>query len=161
MNPVDFLHHENPSAWLGVEPADLGVQGHRQTYTTQLKYGEFLIPVDDGSTQGGGVEEEEAEQISHSSPDSSFSSFVSAGTFAIEGCSRGWSTVRSNSCSRGFFSPFLIGRHAFGPSFERKKNFGKGWEREDDGFCFGFNVNGVKTCDWICVISKSESYFGS
>ncbi|GFU49629.1 hypothetical protein TNCV_4143961 [Trichonephila clavipes] len=27
----DFLQHENPPTWAGVEPANLGVQGQRQT----------------------------------------------------------------------------------------------------------------------------------
>ncbi|GFV63482.1 hypothetical protein TNCV_4553281 [Trichonephila clavipes] len=34
---VDFLHHENPPTWVGVEPATLGAEGKRQTnYATQL-----------------------------------------------------------------------------------------------------------------------------
>ncbi|GFW63736.1 hypothetical protein TNCV_4940281 [Trichonephila clavipes] len=31
MAAVDFLHHENPSTWAGVEPATLGTEGQRQT----------------------------------------------------------------------------------------------------------------------------------
>ncbi|GFU89241.1 hypothetical protein TNCV_2896891 [Trichonephila clavipes] len=31
MASVDFLHHENPSTWAGVEPATLGTEGLRQT----------------------------------------------------------------------------------------------------------------------------------
>ncbi|GFT14829.1 CCHC-type domain-containing protein [Trichonephila clavipes] len=28
MDAVDFLHHENPPTWAGVEPATLGAEGH-------------------------------------------------------------------------------------------------------------------------------------
>ncbi|GFT67228.1 uncharacterized protein TNCV_783701 [Trichonephila clavipes] len=36
MDTVDFLHQENPPTWFGVEPANLGEQGQRQTiYATQ------------------------------------------------------------------------------------------------------------------------------
>ncbi|GFW94438.1 hypothetical protein TNCV_2701591 [Trichonephila clavipes] len=31
MAAVDFLHHENPPTWSGVEPATLGADGQRQT----------------------------------------------------------------------------------------------------------------------------------
>ncbi|GFV42095.1 hypothetical protein TNCV_2602951 [Trichonephila clavipes] len=31
MAAVDFLHHENPSTWTGVEPATLGTEGQRYT----------------------------------------------------------------------------------------------------------------------------------
>ncbi|GFV60075.1 hypothetical protein TNCV_3885931 [Trichonephila clavipes] len=31
MAAVDFLYHENPSAWAGVEPVTLGTEGQRQT----------------------------------------------------------------------------------------------------------------------------------
>ncbi|GFU54557.1 hypothetical protein TNCV_3025091 [Trichonephila clavipes] len=31
MAAVDFLHHDNPSTWAGVEPATLGTEGQRQT----------------------------------------------------------------------------------------------------------------------------------
>ncbi|GFW61472.1 hypothetical protein TNCV_347201 [Trichonephila clavipes] len=31
MDIVDFVHHENPSTWTGVESATFGVQGQRQT----------------------------------------------------------------------------------------------------------------------------------
>ncbi|GFW71529.1 hypothetical protein TNCV_2309641 [Trichonephila clavipes] len=31
MADVDFLHHENPPTWAGVEPATLGAEGQRQT----------------------------------------------------------------------------------------------------------------------------------
>ncbi|GFU84985.1 hypothetical protein TNCV_245281 [Trichonephila clavipes] len=31
MAAVDFLHHENPATWTGVETATLGIQGQRQT----------------------------------------------------------------------------------------------------------------------------------
>ncbi|GFU48987.1 hypothetical protein TNCV_2332841 [Trichonephila clavipes] len=31
MAAVDFLHHENPPTWAGVEPAPLGVESQRQT----------------------------------------------------------------------------------------------------------------------------------
>ncbi|GFW91524.1 hypothetical protein TNCV_3376871 [Trichonephila clavipes] len=31
MTAVDFLHHENPPTWVGVEPATLGAEGQRQT----------------------------------------------------------------------------------------------------------------------------------
>ncbi|GFS82975.1 hypothetical protein TNCV_1568471 [Trichonephila clavipes] len=31
MDAVEFLHLENPPTWAGVEPANLGVQGQRQT----------------------------------------------------------------------------------------------------------------------------------
>ncbi|GFV20686.1 hypothetical protein TNCV_777311 [Trichonephila clavipes] len=38
MATVDFLHHENPPTWAGVEPATLGAEGQRQTnHTTQLE----------------------------------------------------------------------------------------------------------------------------
>ncbi|GFU20251.1 hypothetical protein TNCV_4933321 [Trichonephila clavipes] len=30
MDIVDFLHHENPPIWAGVEPATLGAEGQRQ-----------------------------------------------------------------------------------------------------------------------------------
>ncbi|GFS93886.1 hypothetical protein TNCV_5053411 [Trichonephila clavipes] len=37
MATVDFLHHENPPIWAGVEPATLGAEDQRQTnYATQL-----------------------------------------------------------------------------------------------------------------------------
>ncbi|GFW96699.1 hypothetical protein TNCV_2847551 [Trichonephila clavipes] len=37
MDAVDFLHHENPLIWAGVEPTTFGVQDQRQTnYATQL-----------------------------------------------------------------------------------------------------------------------------
>ncbi|GFX88418.1 hypothetical protein TNCV_2278861 [Trichonephila clavipes] len=37
MAAVDFLHHEGPPTWAGVEPATLGAEGQRQTnYATQL-----------------------------------------------------------------------------------------------------------------------------
>ncbi|GFV77420.1 hypothetical protein TNCV_1069491 [Trichonephila clavipes] len=37
MNNVHFLHHENPPTWAGVELANLGGQGQRQTnYATQM-----------------------------------------------------------------------------------------------------------------------------
>ncbi|GFY05370.1 hypothetical protein TNCV_2208151 [Trichonephila clavipes] len=32
MAAVDFLHHEIPSTWAGVEPSILGTEGQRQTY---------------------------------------------------------------------------------------------------------------------------------
>ncbi|GFW12850.1 hypothetical protein TNCV_3885601 [Trichonephila clavipes] len=36
MITVDFLLHENPKTWVGVEPATLGPDGQRQTiYATQ------------------------------------------------------------------------------------------------------------------------------
>ncbi|GFX31768.1 hypothetical protein TNCV_171011 [Trichonephila clavipes] len=36
MVAVDFLHHENPPTWSGVESATLGTEGQRQTnYATQ------------------------------------------------------------------------------------------------------------------------------
>ncbi|GFW28678.1 hypothetical protein TNCV_3713931 [Trichonephila clavipes] len=42
MTTVDFLHHENPPTWAGVEPATLGVDGQRQTnYATQSALAEF------------------------------------------------------------------------------------------------------------------------
>ncbi|GFY35215.1 hypothetical protein TNCV_5045891 [Trichonephila clavipes] len=31
MAAVDFLHHENPPTWAGVETANLGAEGQRQT----------------------------------------------------------------------------------------------------------------------------------
>ncbi|GFX20113.1 hypothetical protein TNCV_1436731 [Trichonephila clavipes] len=31
MAAVDFLHHENPSTWAGVEPVTLGAEDQRQT----------------------------------------------------------------------------------------------------------------------------------
>ncbi|GFW39804.1 hypothetical protein TNCV_2419701 [Trichonephila clavipes] len=31
MATVDFLHHENPPTWAGVELATLGTEGQRQT----------------------------------------------------------------------------------------------------------------------------------
>ncbi|GFX07500.1 hypothetical protein TNCV_5092141 [Trichonephila clavipes] len=31
MDAVEFLHHKNPPTWAGVEPANSGVQGQRQT----------------------------------------------------------------------------------------------------------------------------------
>ncbi|GFV92358.1 hypothetical protein TNCV_3949681 [Trichonephila clavipes] len=31
MAAVDFLHHENPPTWAGVEPATLSAEGQRQT----------------------------------------------------------------------------------------------------------------------------------
>ncbi|GFV95374.1 hypothetical protein TNCV_4573761 [Trichonephila clavipes] len=30
MNTVEFLYHENPSTWAGVEPTNLGVQGNKK-----------------------------------------------------------------------------------------------------------------------------------
>ncbi|GFT08497.1 retrovirus-related Pol polyprotein from transposon TNT 1-94 [Trichonephila clavipes] len=37
MAAVDFLHHENPANWAGVEPATLGVEGQRETHhSTQI-----------------------------------------------------------------------------------------------------------------------------
>ncbi|GFV41523.1 hypothetical protein TNCV_3626751 [Trichonephila clavipes] len=42
MIAVDFLHHENPPTWAGVEPATLGADGQRQTnYATQSALAEF------------------------------------------------------------------------------------------------------------------------
>ncbi|GFX36266.1 transposon Tf2-9 polyprotein [Trichonephila clavipes] len=42
MTTVDFLHHENPPIWAGVEPATLGADGQRQTnYATQSALAEF------------------------------------------------------------------------------------------------------------------------
>ncbi|GFV66096.1 hypothetical protein TNCV_1649081 [Trichonephila clavipes] len=36
MTAIDFLHHENPPTWDGVEPATLGADDQRQTnYATQ------------------------------------------------------------------------------------------------------------------------------
>ncbi|GFU76917.1 hypothetical protein TNCV_4520731 [Trichonephila clavipes] len=32
MTTVDFLHHDNPPIWAGVEPSTLGAEGQRQTY---------------------------------------------------------------------------------------------------------------------------------
>ncbi|GFX29390.1 hypothetical protein TNCV_3997661 [Trichonephila clavipes] len=44
MTTVDFLHHENPSTWAGVEPTTLGADGQRQAnYATQSALAEFLI----------------------------------------------------------------------------------------------------------------------
>ncbi|GFV68516.1 hypothetical protein TNCV_3129721 [Trichonephila clavipes] len=35
MTAIDFLHHQNPPTWTGVEPATLGADDQRQTnYTT-------------------------------------------------------------------------------------------------------------------------------
>ncbi|GFV86043.1 hypothetical protein TNCV_670401 [Trichonephila clavipes] len=31
MTPIDFLHHENPPTWTGVEPGTLSAEGQRQT----------------------------------------------------------------------------------------------------------------------------------
>ncbi|GFV81343.1 hypothetical protein TNCV_4773691 [Trichonephila clavipes] len=43
MTAVDFLHHENPPTWAGVEPATLGADGQRQTnYVTQSALDELL-----------------------------------------------------------------------------------------------------------------------
>ncbi|GFW30475.1 hypothetical protein TNCV_454131 [Trichonephila clavipes] len=39
---VDFLHHENPPTWAGVEPAALGAEGQRQTnHALQPAYHEY------------------------------------------------------------------------------------------------------------------------
>ncbi|GFW47896.1 hypothetical protein TNCV_2400831 [Trichonephila clavipes] len=38
MAAVDFMHHENPPTWAGVQPETLGVEGQRQTnHATQPK----------------------------------------------------------------------------------------------------------------------------
>ncbi|GFW29757.1 uncharacterized protein TNCV_3936241 [Trichonephila clavipes] len=42
MAVVDFLHHENPPTWAGVEPATLVADGQRQiNYATHLAIAEF------------------------------------------------------------------------------------------------------------------------
>ncbi|GFV64325.1 retrovirus-related Pol polyprotein from transposon opus [Trichonephila clavipes] len=42
MTAVNFLHHENPPTWAGVEPATLGADGQRQTnYATQPSLAEL------------------------------------------------------------------------------------------------------------------------
>ncbi|GFW29010.1 hypothetical protein TNCV_2355681 [Trichonephila clavipes] len=42
MAAVDFLHHENPPTWAGVELATLGADGQRQTnYATQSALAEL------------------------------------------------------------------------------------------------------------------------
>ncbi|GFU78924.1 hypothetical protein TNCV_307651 [Trichonephila clavipes] len=42
MTAVDFLHHENPPTWAGVEPATLGANGQRQiNYATQSALAEL------------------------------------------------------------------------------------------------------------------------
>ncbi|GFX70118.1 transposable element Tc3 transposase [Trichonephila clavipes] len=33
MDVIDFLHHENPTIWAGVNPANLGIKGQHQTTT--------------------------------------------------------------------------------------------------------------------------------
>ncbi|GFX59586.1 hypothetical protein TNCV_3054051 [Trichonephila clavipes] len=45
MATVDFLHHENPPTWAGIEPATLGTGGQRQTnHATQtLLYKLFFV----------------------------------------------------------------------------------------------------------------------
>ncbi|GFX35914.1 hypothetical protein TNCV_4214361 [Trichonephila clavipes] len=45
MTAVDFLHHENPQTWAGVEPATLDADGQRQTnYATQSALAELTEP---------------------------------------------------------------------------------------------------------------------
>ncbi|PRD27454.1 UNVERIFIED_CONTAM: hypothetical protein NCL1_35317 [Trichonephila clavipes] len=42
---VDFLHHENPPTWAGVEPVTLGAEGQRLTnYATLRFFTRSLIP---------------------------------------------------------------------------------------------------------------------
>ncbi|GFW96518.1 hypothetical protein TNCV_2845751 [Trichonephila clavipes] len=43
MAAVDFLHHENPPTWAGIEPATLGADGQQQTnYATQSALAELF-----------------------------------------------------------------------------------------------------------------------
>ncbi|GFY03427.1 hypothetical protein TNCV_1173831 [Trichonephila clavipes] len=43
MAAVDFLHHENPLTWAGVEPATLGAESQRQTiHAAQMASGYIL-----------------------------------------------------------------------------------------------------------------------
>ncbi|GFU46668.1 uncharacterized protein TNCV_1546761 [Trichonephila clavipes] len=44
MAAVDFLNHENPSTWAGVEPATMGAEVQRQTNHAIQPAGQILFP---------------------------------------------------------------------------------------------------------------------
>ncbi|GFU88803.1 hypothetical protein TNCV_4444801 [Trichonephila clavipes] len=45
MAGVDFLHHEDPSTWAGVEPATIGAEDQRQnTHATQPAVPQKILP---------------------------------------------------------------------------------------------------------------------
>ncbi|GFV97525.1 hypothetical protein TNCV_2040331 [Trichonephila clavipes] len=51
MAAVDFLYHENPPTWAGIEPTTLGADGKRQIpYATQSALAKFFgTPVMQGA----------------------------------------------------------------------------------------------------------------
>ncbi|GFU77591.1 hypothetical protein TNCV_3499631 [Trichonephila clavipes] len=49
---VDFLHHENPPTWDGVEPATLGAKGQRQTnHANSPSFQEFISKIEKNFVQ--------------------------------------------------------------------------------------------------------------
>ncbi|GFV20027.1 uncharacterized protein TNCV_1154281 [Trichonephila clavipes] len=108
MATVDFLHHENPPTWAGVEPTTLDADGQRQTnYATQSALAEFSydnttpLAHADASTDvlpsGDGPTNLEQPTRNHVQSDTIAPAILADPTRALQGTNRGSGLVMEES----------------------------------------------------------------